>query len=71
VQGPNRVAGLGNAARLREQAVSRAPTETGAEEMTVRVDPEQNEIGALLDFVNLDGRRVLEIGSGNGRLTWR
>ena len=39
--------------------------------MTVRVDPEQNEIGALLDFVNLDGRRVLEIGSGNGRLTWR
>ena len=39
--------------------------------MTVRVDPEQNEIGALLDFVNLDGRRVLKIGSGNGRLTWR
>jgi SAM-dependent methyltransferase len=39
--------------------------------MTVRVDPEQNEIGALLEFVNLDGRRVLEIGSGNGRLTWR
>jgi cyclopropane fatty-acyl-phospholipid synthase-like methyltransferase len=39
--------------------------------MTVRVDPEQNEIGALLDFVDLDGRRVLEIGSGDGRLTWR
>ena len=39
--------------------------------MTVRVDPEQSEIGALLDFVNLDGRRVLEIGSGTGRLTWR
>ena len=65
------MAGLENAALLREQAASRAPTETGAEEMTVRVDPEQNEIGALLDFVNLDGRRVLEIGSGNGRLTWR
>jgi hypothetical protein len=43
------VAGLQNAALLREQATSRAPTETGAEEMTVRVDPEQNEIGALLD----------------------
>ena len=64
------MAGLENAALLGEQAASRAPTETGAEEMTVRVDPEQNEIGALLDFVNLDGRRVLEIGSGNGRLTW-
>jgi hypothetical protein len=46
------VAGLENAALLREQAASRAPTESGAEEMTVRVDPEQNEIGALLDFVN-------------------
>jgi hypothetical protein len=45
------VAGLQNAALLREQATSRAPTETGAEEMTVRVDPEQNEIGALLDVV--------------------
>jgi hypothetical protein len=31
--------------------------------MTVRVDPEQNKIGALLGFVDLDGRRVLEIGS--------
>jgi SAM-dependent methyltransferase len=39
--------------------------------MTIRVDPEENEIGSLLDFVELDGRRVLEIGSGNGRLTWR
>jgi SAM-dependent methyltransferase len=39
--------------------------------MTIRVDPEENEIGSLLDFVDLDGRRVLEIGSGDGRLTWR
>jgi SAM-dependent methyltransferase len=39
--------------------------------MTVRVDPEQNEIGALFGFVDLDGRRVLEIGSGDGRLTCR
>lgn len=39
--------------------------------MTIRVDPEENEIGALFDFVDLDGRRVLEIGSGDGRLTWR
>ena len=39
--------------------------------MKIRVDPEQNEIRALLAFVDLDGRRVLEIGSGDGRLTWR
>jgi SAM-dependent methyltransferase len=39
--------------------------------MTVRVDPEQNETRALFSFVDLDGRRVLEIGCGDGRLTWR
>jgi SAM-dependent methyltransferase len=39
--------------------------------MTIKVDPEENEIGALFDFVDLDGARVLEIGSGDGRLTWR
>jgi SAM-dependent methyltransferase len=39
--------------------------------MTIKVDPEENEIGALFDFVDLDGRRVLEIGSGDCRLTWR
>jgi SAM-dependent methyltransferase len=37
----------------------------------IRIDPEQNETGALFGFVELDGRRVLEIGSGDGRLTWR
>jgi protein-L-isoaspartate O-methyltransferase len=39
--------------------------------MTVRVDPENNETRALFDLVDLTGRRVLEIGSGYGRLTWR
>jgi SAM-dependent methyltransferase len=39
--------------------------------MTIRVDPEEHEIRSLLDFVDPDGRRVLEIGSGDGRLTWR
>jgi SAM-dependent methyltransferase len=39
--------------------------------MTIKVDPEENEIGALFDFVDLDGGRVLEIGSGDCRLTWR
>ena len=46
-------------------------SEARARGMTIRVDPEENEIGALFDFVDLDGRRVLEIGSGDGRLTWR
>ena len=39
--------------------------------MTVRSDPENNEIRALFDLVDLSGKRVLEIGSGDGRLTWR
>ena len=39
--------------------------------MTIKVDPEENEIGGLFDFVDLDGRRVLEVGSGDCRLTWR
>lgn len=39
--------------------------------MTVRVDPENNETRALLDLADLSGQRVLEIGCGDGRLTWR
>ena len=38
--------------------------------MTVRIDPEQTETRVLFDFVDLDGKQVLEIGSGDGRLTW-
>jgi SAM-dependent methyltransferase len=36
----------------------------------IRIDPETNETRALFDCVDLDGRRVLEIGCGDGRLTW-
>jgi 2-polyprenyl-3-methyl-5-hydroxy-6-metoxy-1,4-benzoquinol methylase len=39
--------------------------------MTIRIDPENNETRALFDLVDFTGRRVLEIGCGNGRLTWR
>ena len=40
--------------------------------MSLSFDPERNEIDALLEIAgDLQGRRVLEIGSGNGRLTWR
>jgi len=40
--------------------------------MSLSFDPERNEIDALLDFTgDLEGKRILEIGSGNGRLTWR
>lgn len=38
--------------------------------MVVRIDPENNETRALFDLVDLTGKRVLEIGSGDGRLTW-
>ena len=40
--------------------------------MTIVQDPERNEIKALLEIVgDLAGKRVLEIGAGYGRLTWR
>lgn len=40
----------------------------------MQIDPEKTETNRLLefaDFRNAGGRRVLEIGCGDGRLTWR
>ena len=39
--------------------------------MTIRVDPEINEPRALFNLVDFNGRNVIEIGCGDGRLTWR
>ena len=39
--------------------------------MTVRVDPEGHETDARFDLVDVEGREVLEIGCGDGRLTRR
>jgi 2-polyprenyl-3-methyl-5-hydroxy-6-metoxy-1,4-benzoquinol methylase len=39
--------------------------------MTIRSDPENNEIRALFDIVDFSGKHVLEIGCGDGRLTYR
>ena len=38
--------------------------------MAVRIDPENNETRALFDLADFEGKKVLEIGSGDGRLTW-
>jgi ubiquinone/menaquinone biosynthesis C-methylase UbiE len=39
--------------------------------LPIRLDPERNEPAALLDFVgSFTGKRILEIGCGDGRLTW-
>lgn len=35
------------------------------------IDPEGEETRALADLVDFKNRSVLEIGAGNGRLTWR
>ena len=39
--------------------------------MAIRVDPENNEPRALFDLADFSGQHVLEIGCGDGRLTWR
>ncbi len=39
--------------------------------MPVLLDPEDTETKALHDYVDFSGKRVLEIGCGDGRLTWR
>lgn len=39
--------------------------------MIVRTDPVGNETEALFALVDLDETEVLEIGCGDGRLTWR
>ncbi len=38
--------------------------------MAIRLDPDNNETHALFDLAEFDGKHVLEIGSGDGRLTW-
>jgi 2-polyprenyl-3-methyl-5-hydroxy-6-metoxy-1,4-benzoquinol methylase len=38
----------------------------------IKIDPENSETKALFDFAgDITGLRVLEIGCGEGRLTWR
>jgi 2-polyprenyl-3-methyl-5-hydroxy-6-metoxy-1,4-benzoquinol methylase len=39
--------------------------------MAIIKDPEGNEIATLNAMVDFKGLRVLEIGCGEGRLTWR
>lgn len=39
--------------------------------MAIQQDPERNETRALFDLADFNDKKVLEIGCGNGRLTWR
>ncbi|HTP08576.1 MAG TPA: class I SAM-dependent methyltransferase [Anaerolineae bacterium] len=39
--------------------------------MAVFADPEDTETRALHDYADFNGKCVLEIGCGDGRLTWR
>jgi predicted RNA methylase len=39
--------------------------------MPIQLDPEDSETTALLDYADFTDKYVLEIGCGDGRLTWR
>ena len=39
--------------------------------MAIKIDPENSETRALFELVEFGGKCVLEIGCGDGRLTWR
>lgn len=39
--------------------------------MSFKIDPEGVETRVINDLVDFAGLRVLEVGSGDGRLTWR
>ena len=39
--------------------------------MSLQRDPERHEIKSLRHYADLAGKRVLEVGSGEGRLTWQ
>ena len=39
--------------------------------MAVRHDPEEVETAVIHDLIDFHGKDVLEIGCGDGRMTWR
>jgi ubiquinone/menaquinone biosynthesis C-methylase UbiE len=39
--------------------------------MSSLIDPEETEIGVIHELVDFSGAHVLEVGCGDGRLTWR
>ena len=54
---------------LAQKSRFRGDRKVGA--MRGSIDPEGTEIEAIHDLVDFSGKKVLEVGCGDGRLTWR
>jgi ubiquinone/menaquinone biosynthesis C-methylase UbiE len=39
--------------------------------MSFSIDPEGTEIGVIHELIDFAGKSVLEVGCGDGRMTWR
>jgi 2-polyprenyl-3-methyl-5-hydroxy-6-metoxy-1,4-benzoquinol methylase len=54
--------------RFRLQAIQETERRSG---VRVSIDPEGTELRAIHELVEFRGKRVLEVGCGDGRMTWR
>jgi 2-polyprenyl-3-methyl-5-hydroxy-6-metoxy-1,4-benzoquinol methylase len=68
---PDDGVGPGSLAQNRWAAPIKTKREEATDNMAIVKDPEGNETSTLHEVVDFKDLRVLEVGCGGGRLTWR